>query len=321
MSELFSTKGKGIHIRILDDHQNERASFWTQDNQTLHRYNNLPDQDPKSERISVSIPKIYLPEGTYSLVHSTKQSFTPEKSSRTLLVQVPQEATGVQAWQGSTGYAWAPVQNGFAQLELGKGSWEIHAEGTKKSYKAIVQANQEVIALREAPEPLAREITGVSPIFLIPSLLCVALLLISFRPKKSWLFGIFCGVFILPTFMSAALFEPSTTMLQAAGTITDPIDSLALVSSIDPVSPHISQFQYPEGVNWLRLGPAWLGYLPAILLNTVLPALLAHNMGLVLCWILLGGTLYALARSMNTNKNTTKTVFFFRFAVLCLPFS
>ena len=97
MSSVFSTTGKGIYIRIFDDNQNERASFWTQDNQTLHRYNNLPDQNPKPNHISVSIPKIYLPEGKYSLIHSSVENFTPTKPSRTLLVQTPLDATGVQA--------------------------------------------------------------------------------------------------------------------------------------------------------------------------------------------------------------------------------
>ena len=302
MSDVFSTMGKGIHIRILDDNQNERASFWTQDNQTMHRYNNIPDLDPNINRISVSIPAIYLPKGSYSLVHSTKKKFTPQQPSRTLLVKTPEDATGVQAWQGNTGYAWAPSQNGFAQLELGEGSWEIHSQGSKNAYKAIIQANQEVISLEQAPQPLLREIPKASSLFLLPSLLCVFLFLLSFRPKKSWWLGIFCGLFILPTFMSAALFAPSTTMMQAAGTITDPIDSLALVSAINPTSPHMYQFQYPEGVNWLRLGPAWLGYLPAILLNIILPSILAHNIGLALWWIILGGSLYALARSIRINK-------------------
>ena len=302
MSEPFSTRGKGVLIRILDDQQNERGSFWTQDNQTLRRYNNLPDEDARPNHISVSIPKIHLPKGTYSLVHSSQKRFTPASSSRTLLVQTPADATGVQAWQGSTGYAWAPAENGFAQLPLGEGSWEVHAQGTSHAYKAIVQANQEVISLEKAPKPLARELPTVSSIYLIPSLLCAALFLFSFRPQKSWWMGIICGICILPTFMSAVLLAPSTTMLQAAGTITDPIDSLALVSSIIPTSTQLYDFQYPEGVNWLRLGPAWLGYLPAIALNAVLPSLLAHNLGLSMWWLALGGCLYTLARSIHINR-------------------
>ena len=305
MSDVFSTTGRGIYIRIVDQHQNERASFWTQDNQTLHRYNNLPDQDPRSSHISVSLPKIYLPDGKYFLTHSQTVDFSPTESSRTLLVQTPPDATGVQAWQGNTAYAWAPAQNGFAHLELGEGSWEVHAQGTKYAYKKIVQAHQEVTALEKSPTPLLREIPKASPLFLIPSLLCIVLLLLSLRPKKSWLLGVLCGLFILPTLMSAVLFAPHNIMLQAAGTITDPIDSLALVSSITPTSPHLSQFQYPEGVNWLRLGPAWLGYLPAIVFNKIFPPLLAHNLGLMLWWILLGASLYTLGRSMHISKTNS----------------
>ena len=302
MSDIFSKKGKGILIRILDYQQNERASFWTQDNQTLRRYNNLPDKDPRTNHVSVSIPQIFLPEGKYTLVHSSSSQFTPSVASRTLLVQTPKEATGVQAWQGNTGYAWAPAENGFAQLKLGEGSWEIHSQGTLHAYKAIVQANQELVSLEKSPKPLIREVPTVSPMYLAPSLLCAVLFLCSFRPQRSWWIGITCGLFILPTFMSAVLLFPSTTILQAAGTITDPIDSLALVSSITPISPHLYQFQFPEGVNWLRLGPAWLGYLPAIVLNIFFPSLLAHNLGLALWWVLLGGSLYALARSIHINK-------------------
>lgn len=301
MSESHTTYGTGLIIRLLDNEQHELGVFWSKDNQKLRKYNNLPDQNPTKNRITVQLPDIYLPKGTYFLSHTSTESFTPSPSSRTILVQAPDDAVGVEGWRGNSGYAWAPVYDGFAQLNVGRGSWELHAQGSATAYRAIASARQEIIALTPAPQPLQREGESLSAFFLLPSLLSALLLLCILRPQKKWIWGICCGLFILPTLLSDALWSPSSIMLQAAGSITDPIDSLSLVASINPFSPHTNQFQYPEGVHWLRLGPAWIGYLPAILIEKYTSPLFAHNIGLAVWWIILGSSLYFLARSFRIN--------------------
>ena len=301
MSETWTVHAKGITIRLLDQHHNELAAFWSTDNQTLRRYNNLPDQDATIDQITIHLPEMYLPNGQYFLDQAKRTPFTPSTSSRTVLVQTPPDATGVEGWQGSTGYAWAPVQDGFAHLPLGNGSWELYSQGSSASYRAILADQQEAIALEAAPQPLNRDSHPISSLLLLPSLLSAILFLCILKPKKQWILGIICGLLILPTLMSDALLHPSSTMLHAAGSITDPIDSLALVASVNPLSPHMSNFQYPEGVHWLRLGPAWLGYLPSIVLEKFSSPLFAHNMGLALWWVFLGSSLYGLARSFGIN--------------------
>ena len=305
MSPVLESKASFVEISLRDQNGQELLSFWASDNNAQNIYYSLKDQNPQKGAMQIPLPNWYLARGTYSLhiqedLHHRIETFEiTSPQTRTVLVQTPKQARAVEAWQGNN-VAWAPVKEGFAVLPLNNGTWEVHTQNTNTAYQGHIPPNIDLYRIPNAPQPLPRPPHPTNNLLLLPALFalfCCGFILPKWNAKV--LVGLVFALVAIPLFLGPVLYAPTQTMLQAPGNITDPSDSLALSTGMGLFSTNSFAFSFPEGSNWLTLGPSWLNYLPASLLSKWFNPILAHNFGFAWSAFLFGFLLWVMGRKLD----------------------
>ncbi len=271
---VFLYKTEGTKNQFVSAH-------WAYDNQSANGFGSLDDIDDVSNKISIVLPTYALQAGQYTLISKERtETFFASPPTQVESYHLSSDTTGMIAFNDEQ-LAYAKQESQVVFLPKLREAQTIPFQG-KESYQAQSSASknlsiEKTIALRKKQHATNWITYLLLPIsFLLMWGFFRASTSLSKRPWLPLLVGFVIIYHALPL-------APNLLLVSEVG-FDDPPTSASFLQAIasNPSSPISPSFSYPEGHNWLIMGPSWLAYLFCTPFVWIFDGVRAHNIGVAL---------------------------------------
>lgn len=276
---------------------------WAYDNQNGTGFGSSADLDARPHQISIELPTFLLRAGTYtlsSLSQNQQLIIPPPKDIE--IYPVPNTAQGLLSFSRQN-ISYAPNENGFAFFTPIQNDGIIPLEGMD-SYIPVSNSPKGSLPIQKeyTPRILPLQYNWVSFCLLPLSIGLIIGLGVLFRrfSMRSWFIPILIGGLIIH---SVFPLSPQRLLVSEIG-FEDPPTSASFLYAISSniTSPISQSYSFPEGHNWLIMGPSWLAYLLLSPCVWLLDGIQAHNIGVGFFCCLLYWSIYQYAKTLPLSK-------------------
>ena len=278
--------------------------FWVRDNRSSGAFGQLTDSDPRENHLLVTLPKLQLETGHYTLSDGQEnRALQISPPSQASAVQLPSSARGVLAYR-SNAVSYASNQSGVAFLPLENlDGWERIPLEASQGFESNRGVPNGIDSFTTRPKPKERKPSRQSTLGLLMVSL-VSVLLFSRLFKRTSRRGVLLSILVGFLIIQSTLSVDDIRLLVSGVGFDDPPTSTTLLDAIatDITSSNTQTFSFPEGHSWLIMGPSWLAYVITAPICWMFNAVQAYNIGIALYCALLFWGLLTYTKSLGLSR-------------------